>query len=115
MASESPLKRLWYGFRTLERWAESADQTNKKFQVVTSSFNGDSSTTPVSELNRAEASSSTQSECARIIGLIYPLTEPFKQRTLKVEIEVPVSYPDIPPTVFMRTRIRHPNIEKDGE
>ena len=119
MATNESRKYIWKQFNALRRSTTTADPALKKFHFISSSLKDDDDDDDTeqssSSSNGAAAASNTPEECAKIIGLIYPLTEPFKQRALRVEIRVPNGYPMQPPEVYMRTTIRHPNIEKDGE
>jgi ubiquitin-protein ligase len=102
MATSYPLKRLWTAYKKLENWAASTDPTSKKkFKIETNSFS-DETTTPSDELNDGTTASNVEEKSISIGGLIYPST-------------APVSYPKVPPKVYMRMEIRHPNIEKNGE
>jgi ubiquitin-protein ligase len=113
MANSDIFKRLWRKYTELQTWA-GEDPESKKFTSESTSFL-DPATTPSSASNNRGATSTAQVKYISIIGLIYPSTQPFRQRALRVEIRVPETYPQEPPEVYMRMKIRHPNIEKDGE
>jgi ubiquitin-protein ligase len=114
MSSTNSSKRLWTEYSRLKSWAANTDPLWNRFSVETSSFD-DSTMMPSSESNNGAAASTTQAERISMFGLIYPSTEPFRNRGLKIEMRVPFAYPYQPPEVYMRTSIRHPNIEKNGE
>jgi ubiquitin-protein ligase len=112
MATSNPLKRLWKEYEKLKNWAASTDPAPTIFKVETSE---DEIEMISSRPNNGGAAPAIQGEHISIVGLIYPSTAPFRQRGLRVEILVPAGYPQEPPVVYMRMRIRHPNIEKDGK
>ena len=116
MATLNQFRHLWTEYQKLENWAASTDPISKKkkFKIETNSFPNET-TTPSDELNDGRTASNVEEKSISIGGLIYPSTAPFIQRGLRVEIIVPVSYPKVPPTVYMRMGIRHPNIEKNGK
>ncbi len=114
MASSGDFKRLWIEYGKLKTWVESANAASRRFTIEEDSFDNPT-TMRSSESNNGGAASIMQVGCISIIGLIYPSTEPFKQRGLRVEIRVPVTYRQEPPHIYMKMSIRHPNIEKDGE
>ncbi len=111
MATNS-ITRLWRYYTDLKIWAEKMKPESRIFIDRTPD---DESETTSSVSNSAGASSGAQGEHMRIFGLIFPKTAPFQQLGLMVEIRVPVTYPQEPPVLYMRTSIRHPNIEKDGK
>lgn len=115
MSNNSSAKHIWTEVIALKKSSTIAGGMVKKFHYLWSSFDDDDTEQPSAPSNGVGAASNTQEQCVKVIGLIYPLTEPFKQRALKVEIRVPNGYPLQPPEVYMKTAIRHPNIEKDGE
>jgi ubiquitin-protein ligase len=115
MANSGPLSRLWSAFDKLTLWSETAGSGKNKFHILSSSFDNPA-TTPSSELNHGGVASNLQQIWIEIIGLIYPQTEPFRERGLKLEIRVSNAFPQKPPEVYMRTaNIRHPNIDRNGE
>ncbi|CAF3868402.1 unnamed protein product [Rotaria sp. Silwood1] len=111
--TDQQMKRVGTVYNKLKNWAASSDSTSK-FRVETASVEDITFTSP-STLTSAGAASNTGTVWGSIIGLIYPSTAPFQQRGLRVEIRVPSTFPHEPPEIFMRTKIRHPNIEKDGK
>ncbi|CAF4641571.1 unnamed protein product [Rotaria sp. Silwood1] len=111
--TDQQMKRVGTVYNKLKNWAASSDSTSK-FRVETASVENITFTSP-STLTSAGAASNTGTVWGSIIGLIYPSTAPFQQRGLRVEIRVPSTFPHEPPEIFMRTKIRHPNIEKDGK
>jgi ubiquitin-protein ligase len=101
MTNKDSLKRLWMEYNKLKNWAQSTNPI--EFTVESSSF------------DEGETSSSSAIEnIVTITGLIYPSTEPFTQWTLRIEMHVPITYPQTGPEVYMKTNIRHPNIDKNG-
>ncbi len=113
MANSGDFKRLWTEYNQLKNWANPA---SSRFKIEKDSFENPT-TMPSSASNNPGAASTMQVAYVSIIGLIYPSTEPFGQRGLRVEIQVPVTYPQEPPHIYMRMemKIRHPNIEINGE
>ncbi|CAF2942337.1 unnamed protein product [Rotaria sp. Silwood2] len=107
------MKRLVNEYNKLQNWAASSDSASK-FRVETASSEEITFTSP-SASTSAGAASATNTVWGNIMGLIYPSTAPFQQRGPRVEIRVPSTFPHEPPEIFMRTKIRHPNIEKDGK
>jgi len=114
MAGSSDFKRLWREYTDLKDWVGSSEAASNIFSIERDSFEN-SKATPSSESTNGEACSTAQAKSISIFGLIYPSTEPFKKRGLRVEMRVPFTYPQEPPEVYMRMEIRHPNIEKNGE
>lgn len=104
------LNRLLKLYTEFKKWTESPDATTKRFTIENNSFDN-----PQLLQNIKQTTSTMQLYSAIIIGLIYPLSEPFIKHALRVEIHVPLTFPQVPPTVYMKTEIRHPNIEKDGK
>ncbi|CAF1297652.1 unnamed protein product [Rotaria sordida] len=113
MSSDSS-KRIWRLYTDLKIWAESHDATSKRFIVKDNSIENPELLSSLQSNNIATAST-MQTKFFIIVGLIYPSTDPFKKHLLEVEIRVPFTYPQEPPEVYMRTSIRHPNIEKNGK
>ncbi|CAF1128890.1 unnamed protein product [Rotaria sordida] len=113
MSSDSS-KRIWRLYTDLKIWAESHDATSKRFSVKDNSIENPELLSSLQSNNVATAST-MQTKFFIIVGLIYPSTDPFKKHLLEVEIRVPFTYPQEPPEVYMRTSIRHPNIEKNGK
>ncbi len=114
MANTNPSKRLWTEYGTLKRWTAGSDPAAQVFRIETSSFEDPTIASP-SDSNNNGTASTTLTVWVSIVGSIYPATEPFRQRGLRVELRVPATYPHEPPEVYMRMNIRHPNIEKNGE
>lgn len=98
MTNKDSLKRLWVEYSKLKNWAQNTSPI--EFTVESSSFDEDES--------------SAIGNIVTITGLIYPTTEPFTDWALKIEIHVPTTYPQKGPEVYMKTNIRHPNIDKNG-
>jgi ubiquitin-protein ligase len=112
MASENPLKRLWTEYNKFKNWALSTNP--REFTIESSSLDDDETTTS-SAIDNNGTASATQDKFVSITGLIYPSTEPFRQWALRVEIKLPILYPHKATTVYMKTSIRHPNIDENGE
>ncbi|UJR10964.1 hypothetical protein I4U23_015149 [Adineta vaga] len=113
MASVYNAKRLWTHYMDLRNWAASTFSTSKIFKLDNCSMQDSDDDTPSdSRSNNSVANQSTQ--FITITGLIYPSTEPFGGRGLRIELRVPYGYPHEPPEVYMKIQLRHPNIDKDG-
>ena len=111
MATNS-IARLWKYYTELKIWAGKMQPASRIFIDKTPDDESET-TSPVS--NSAGANSGTQGEYMLIVGLIFPKTALFQGLGLMVEIRVPIGYPQDPPVLYMKTSIRHPNIEKDGK
>lgn len=110
MANRDILRSLWRLYTDFKLWASASDATSKRFKVEDDSFENKS----LLENNAAAASTTDENIVAIIIGLIYPSSEPFKRHALRIKICLPSTFPDDPPIVYMLTKIRHPNIDKNG-
>ena len=112
MTAENPLKRLWVEYCKFKKWSLST--TSREFSIESSSFDEDE-TTSSSAVHNDGTASANPDKFVSITGLIYPSKEPFGQCTLRIEIRLPMKYPQEGPEVYMKTSIRHPNIDKNGE
>lgn len=112
MADKDSLKRLWKEYAKLKNWALSTNP--REFTVETSSLD-DNETLSSSAIDTDEGDADAQSKFISIVGLIYPSTEPFLDWALRIEIRLPYLYPHKGPELYMKTSIRHPNIDKNGE
>jgi ubiquitin-protein ligase len=101
MTNKDSLKRLWIEFNKLKTWAQSTNPIG--FTVESCSLDEDETT-----------STSTNDNIVTITGLIYPSAEPFTHWALRIEMHVPITYPQKGPEVYMKMNIRHPNIDKNG-
>ena len=101
MTNQNSLKRLWTEYNKLKNWAESTNPV--EFTVENCSL-GENETSLLSE----------NENIVTIIGLIYPRTEPFTECVLRIEIHVPITYPQTSLQVYIKTNISHPNIDKNG-
>lgn len=98
--------RLVAEYNKLQKWITDNDPQERNFTVFDDpSFSPSTTASSVS-------SAATLEEYMSIIVLIYPKTEPFQGRGLRVELRVPRTYPVAMPEVYMMSDIRHPNIEQ---
>lgn len=104
------LKRLWKEHTDFKVWAQNSDLESKKFTVEKDSFED-----PSLVENRNQTTLSAHTIQSSIIGLIYPSSEPFLTHALRVKIDIPAGYPEVPPKIYMLTKILHPNIDEKGK
>jgi ubiquitin-protein ligase len=91
-------KRAWTELNKLKRL--SLDSTSTvKFIIDTTPFDNDQ-TSPTNYT---------------FIGRLLPMSDPFNQSALKIEIKLTNEYPGKPPEVRILTSIHHPNVLKDGK
>lgn len=100
------------GIYRLKIWAADTNSTSKKFYIESDSFENP---TTASVSTSAAATSAEQTNFVSITGLIYPTTEPFKQYAIRIEIRVPPAFPQEPPEIYMKMKIRHPNVKLNGK
>lgn len=110
MEISDALKRLHKFYREFKTWSESAETTSNRF-----TFENDSVNDSLFKPNRDPIPAMSIFKTVYVVGLIYPSSEPFAEHALRVEMHISSKYPQIPPAVFLLTKIRHPNIEKDGK
>lgn len=103
-------KRFWKLYTEFKLWTATPDSTSRRFTIEKDSFE-DSSLLE----SKYQTATSMQIQCAIIIGLIYPSSNPFKKHALRVEMHIPLNFPHSPPTIYMLSKIHHVNIDKDGE
>ncbi len=49
------------------------------------------------------------------VTLYGPKDTPYEGGVFNIDIEIPQSYPYVPPKVNFKTKIYHPNIDENGE
>ncbi len=77
-----------------------------KFQLIESPFKGDEDEDELADKKREEYV---------IIGLIFPNSEIYRERSYKIEIILTKTFPADPPEVRFLTQIYHPNVDTDGK
>ena len=81
------------------------DSANPRFRILETSFDAK---------NDGDLASQTLKEHV-IIGQIFPNSEIYKQRSYKIEIKLPTTFPVTPPEIRFITPIYHPNVNTDGK
>ena len=113
MATPSDLRRLCREYNVLQNWLSEHDPNSKLAKIV--EFSEECTVTnPTTEQLSTTASPSANVPHASCMMLIYPSKPIFSDRGLRVEMLLPYTYPHAPPSFYMRSSIRHPNIHKNG-
>lgn len=109
MTNSNVAKRFWQAYSTLKRWSET-DEGKRIFRVESCSMDEGSEI----DFPSAGAASSGIPENLVILGGVFPSTAPFQNQALPIEIQVSYKYPFQPPLVYLKIKLRHPNVDKDG-
>ncbi|CAF0964188.1 unnamed protein product [Adineta ricciae] len=97
-------KRLHQDIAELKRL--NTEDAEVRFKVLQSPFDDDDDDDDMPK-------SVAQKEC-ELIGLIYPQSNIYKDAAFKIKINLPPTFPMVPPTVTFVTPIYHPNVTDKG-